>query len=89
MYNCAPDGTKYIHYYYYYFRRRRKRRSKITLLPKILLFLIYMYSPVVIFKHKMGLLHFHVSDDSTFFITNDASGQVVKTECENQHIKYV
>lgn len=42
-----------------------------------------MYSPVVIFKHKLGLLNFHESDNSTFFVTNNASGEVVETECEN------
>lgn len=42
-----------------------------------------MYSPVVIFKHKEGLLNFHESDNSTFFVTNNASGEVVETECEN------
>lgn len=62
------------------YRRRRRR----TLPPKIFLFLIFiMYSPVVIFKHKLGLLNFHESDNSTFFVTNNASGEVVETECEN------
>lgn len=60
------------------YRRRRRRR---TLPPKIFLFLIFiMYSPVVIFKHKLGLLNFHESDNSTFFVTNNASGEVVETD---------
>lgn len=44
---------------------------------------VYDCAPDGILNINWGFFNFHESDNTTFFITNNASGEVVETECEN------